>query len=64
MLVLMLLWGVGNFVLIYLVVLCDILMFFYEVVFLDGVGFFCWMWYVILLMLIFVIFFNLVMGII
>lgn len=63
-LVLMSLWGIGNFVLIYLAALRDIPNSLYEAASLDGAGGLRRIWHVTLPMLTPVIFFNLVMGVI
>lgn len=63
-LVLMSLWGIGNFVLIYLAALRDIPSSLYEAASLDGAGVGRKLWHVTIPMLTPVIFFNLVMGII
>lgn len=63
-LVLMSLWGVGNFVLIYLAALRDIPRSLYEAASLDGAHALRRFWHVTLPMLTPVIFFNLVMGVI
>jgi multiple sugar transport system permease protein len=63
-LVLMSLWGVGNFMIIYLAALGDIPTSLYEAAELDGAGRFRRFWHITLPMLSPVIFFNLVMGLI
>ena len=63
-LVLMSLWGVGNFMIIYLAALGDVPRNLYEAAGLDGAGPLRRFWHVTLPMLSPVIFFNLVMGII
>ena len=61
-LILMSLWGVGNFMVIYLAAIGDIPMAIYEAARLDGAGPLRRFWHVTLPMLSPVIFFNLVMG--
>ncbi|MCB9923374.1 MAG: sugar ABC transporter permease [Planctomycetaceae bacterium] len=63
-LVLMSLWGVGNFMVIYLAAIGDIPKQLYEAAELDGAGRVRRLWHVTLPMLSPVIFFNLVMGMI
>jgi multiple sugar transport system permease protein len=63
-LVLMSLWGVGNFMIIYLAALGDIPPALYEAAELDGAGAARRFWHITLPMLSPVIFFNLVMGLI
>ncbi len=63
-LVLMTLWGVGNFVVIYLAAIGDIPRSLYEAAEIDGAGAWRRFWHVTLPMLSPVIFFNLVMGLI
>lgn len=63
-LVLMSLWGVGNFMIIYLAALEDIPRQLYEAAALDGAGPLRRFWHITLPMLSPVIFFNLVMGLI
>jgi multiple sugar transport system permease protein len=63
-LVLMSLWGVGNFMIIYLAALGDIPAQLYEAAELDGAGPLRRFWHVTLPLLTPVIFFNLVMGLI
>jgi multiple sugar transport system permease protein len=63
-LVLMSLWGVGNFMIIYLAALGDIPPQLYEAAELDGAGSLRRFWHITLPMLSPVIFFNLVMGLI
>jgi multiple sugar transport system permease protein len=63
-LVLMSLWGVGNFMIIYLAALGDIPPQLYEAAELDGAGPLRRFWHITLPMLSPVIFFNLVMGLI
>lgn len=63
-LVLMSLWGVGNFMVIYLAALGDIPPQLYEAAELDGAGAWRRFWHITLPMLSPVIFFNLVMGLI
>lgn len=63
-LVLMSLWGVGNFMIIYLAALGDIPQQLYEAAELDGAGPLRRFWHITLPMLSPVIFFNLVMGLI
>lgn len=63
-LVLMTLWGVGNFVVIYLAAISDIPSSLYEAAEMDGAGTGRKLWHVTLPMLSPVIFFNLVMGLI
>ena len=63
-LVLMSLWGVGNFMIIYLAALGDIPASLYEAAELDGAGSLRRFWHITLPMLSPVIFFNLVMGLI
>jgi len=63
-LVLMSLWGVGNFMIIYLAALGDVPQHLYEAAELDGAGRLRRFWHVTLPMLSPVIFFNLVMGVI
>ncbi|REK11941.1 MAG: sugar ABC transporter permease [Planctomycetota bacterium] len=63
-LVLMSLWGVGNFMIIYLAAIGDIPLSLYEAAELDGAGPLRRFWHVTLPMLSPVIFFNLVMGLI
>lgn len=63
-LVLMSLWGVGNFMIIYLAALGDIPHALYEAAELDGAGGLRRFWHITLPMLSPVIFFNLVMGLI
>ena len=63
-LVLMSLWGVGNFMIIYLAALGDIPSALYEAAELDGAGPVRRFWHITLPMLSPVIFFNLVMGLI
>jgi multiple sugar transport system permease protein len=63
-LVLMSLWGVGNFMIIYLAALGDIPLALYEAAELDGAGPVRRFWHITLPMLSPVIFFNLVMGLI
>ncbi len=63
-LVLMSLWGVGNFMIIYLAALGDIPPQLYEAAELDGAGPWRRFWHITLPMLSPVIFFNLVMGLI
>jgi len=63
-LVLMSLWGVGNFMIIYLAALGDIPQSLYEAAELDGAGAMRRFWHITLPMLSPVIFFNLVMGLI
>jgi multiple sugar transport system permease protein len=63
-LILMSLWGVGNFMLIYLAALGDIPQQLYEAAELDGAGRIRRFWHITLPMLSPVIFFNLVLGII
>lgn len=63
-LVLMSLWGVGNFVVIYLAAISDIPKSLYEAAEIDGASHWSRLWHVTLPMLSPVIFFNLVMGLI
>ncbi|MCG8587502.1 MAG: sugar ABC transporter permease, partial [Pirellulales bacterium] len=63
-LILMSLWGVGNFMIIYLAALGDIPKHLYEAAQLDGAGPLRRFWHITLPMLSPVIFFNLVMGLI
>ncbi len=63
-LVLMSLWGVGNFMIIYLAALGDIPASLYEAAELDGAGPLRRFWHITLPMLSGVIFFNLIMGLI
>jgi multiple sugar transport system permease protein len=63
-LVLMSLWGVGNFMIIYLAALGDVPQQLYEAAQLDGAGPVRRFWHITLPMLSPVIFFNLVMGLI
>jgi multiple sugar transport system permease protein len=63
-LVLMSLWGVGNFMIIYLAALGDVPPQLYEAAELDGAGSLRRFWHITLPMLSPVIFFNLVMGLI
>lgn len=63
-LVLMTLWGVGNFVVIYLAAISDIPTALYEAAEIDGASSLRKFWHVTLPMLSPVIFFNLVMGLI
>jgi len=63
-LVLMSLWGVGNFMIIYLAALGDIPKQLYEAAELDGAGALRRFWYITLPLLTPVIFFNLVIGLI
>lgn len=63
-LVLMSLWGVGNFMIIYLAAIADIPQSLYEAAELDGAGRLRRFWHITLPMLSPVIFFNLVMGLI
>ena len=63
-LILMSLWGVGNFMIIYLAALGDIPRQLYEAAELDGAGPVRRFWHITLPMLTPVIFFNLVMGVI
>jgi multiple sugar transport system permease protein len=63
-LVLMSLWGVGNFMVIYLAAIGDIPGSLYEAAELDGAGRLRRLWHITLPMLSPVIFFNLVMGLI
>jgi len=63
-LVLMSLWGVGNFLVIYLAALADIPKPLYEAAELDGAGRLRQFWHVTLPMLTPVVFFNVVMGLI
>lgn len=63
-LVLMSLWGVGNFMIIYLAALGDVPVQLYEAAELDGAGPLRRFWHVTLPLLTPVIFFNLVMGLI
>lgn len=63
-LVLMSLWGVGNYIVIYLAALQDVPKHLYEAAELDGAGALRRFWHVTLPMLSPVIFFNVVMGLI
>ena len=63
-LVLMTVWGVGNFVVIYLAAISDIPGSLYEAAEIDGAGIWRKFWHVTVPMLSPVIFFNLVMGLI
>ena len=63
-LVLMTVWGVGNFVVIYLAAISDIPTTLYEAADIDGAGLWRKFWHVTIPMLSPVIFFNLVMGLI
>ena len=63
-LILMTLWGVGNFVVIYLAAIGDIPRALFEAADIDGAGVWRKIWHVTLPMLTPVIFFNLVMGLI
>jgi multiple sugar transport system permease protein len=63
-LILMSLWGVGNFMIIYLAALIEVPKHLYEAAELDGAGPVRRFWHITLPMLSPVIFFNLVMGII
>ncbi|QDU95615.1 carbohydrate ABC transporter permease [Lignipirellula cremea] len=63
-LVLMSLWGVGNFMVIYLAALGEVPRYLYEAAELDGAGPVRRFWHITLPMLSPVIFFNLVMGLI
>jgi len=63
-LALMSLWGVGNFMIIYLAALGDVPVQLYEAAELDGAGRFRRFWHITLPMLTPVIFFNLVVGLI
>jgi multiple sugar transport system permease protein len=63
-LVLMSLWGVGNFMIIYLAALGDIPASLYEAAELDGAGPLRRFWHITLPMLSGVVFFNLIMGLI
>ncbi len=63
-LVLMSLWGVGNFMIIYLAALGDIPQSLHEASALDGAGSLRRFWYITLPMLTPIIFFNLILGLI